>query len=106
MARVLKKTSNNEYLFGFVDDNGSIIDGLLEGTGHIVLHVDGNAITSTKMSFTSRSWHTVALSYGKGKNFAERIIPPFERCEYLKEHFGTLYTSFLLDERVVPFLED
>ena len=41
------------------------------------------------------------------KNFAERIIPPFEQGKkYLKEHFGTLYTSFLLDERVVPFLED
>ena len=26
--------------------------------------------------------------------------------KYLKEHFGTLYTSFLLDEGVVPFLED
>ncbi|MBO5773030.1 MAG: DUF4304 domain-containing protein [Clostridia bacterium] len=41
------------------------------------------------------------------KNLAERIIPPFEQGKkYLKEHFGTLYTSFLLDERVVPFLED
>ena len=41
------------------------------------------------------------------KNFAERIIPPFEQGKkYLKKHFGTLYTSFLLDERVVPFLED
>lgn len=41
------------------------------------------------------------------KNFVERIISPFEQGKkYLKEHFGTLYTSFLLDERVVPFLED
>lgn len=40
-------------------------------------------------------------------NFYERIKPPFEQGKkYLKEHFGTLYTSFLLDERVVPFLED
>ena len=40
-------------------------------------------------------------------NFIERIIPPFkEGKKYLLKHFGTLYTSFLLDERVVPFLED
>lgn len=41
------------------------------------------------------------------KNFAERIIPPFEQGKkYLKEHFGTLYTSLLFDERFMPFLED
>ena len=41
------------------------------------------------------------------KNFAERIIPPFEQGKkYLKELFGTLYTSLLFDERVMPFLED
>lgn len=41
------------------------------------------------------------------KNFVGSIIPPFEQGKkYIKEHFGTLYTSFLLDERVVPFLED
>ena len=41
------------------------------------------------------------------KNFNERIIPPFkEGKKYLLKHFGTLYTSFLLDERVMPFLED
>lgn len=40
-------------------------------------------------------------------NFRERIIPPFkEGKKYLLKHFGTLYTSFLLDERVMPFLED
>ena len=38
------------------------------------------------------------------KNFAERIIPPFEQGKKIFKR--TLYTSFLLDERVVPFLED
>ena len=41
------------------------------------------------------------------KNFDERIIPPFKLGKkYLKEHFGTLYTSFLPNERVLPFLEN
>lgn len=40
-------------------------------------------------------------------NFCERIIPPFnEGKKYLLKHFGTLYTSFLLDERVMPYLKD
>ena len=40
-------------------------------------------------------------------NFYEIIKPPFEQGKkYLKEHFGTLYTSFFLDERILPFLED
>ena len=41
------------------------------------------------------------------ENFKERIIPPFiEGKQYLLKHFGKLYTSFLLDERVIPFLKD
>ena len=68
MARVMKTTSNNEYLFGFIDTNGSKIDVLLEGADNIVLYVNGNVVTSTRMSFTSNTWHTVALSYGKGTN--------------------------------------
>ena len=68
MARVLKTTSNNEYLFGFIDTNGSKIDVLLEGAGNIVLYVNGNVVTSTRMSFSRNTWHTVALSYGKGTN--------------------------------------
>ena len=40
-------------------------------------------------------------------NFYERIKLPFEEGKkYLLKHFGTLYTSFLLDERVIPFLEN
>lgn len=68
MARVLKITSNNEYLFGFVDTNGDKFDVLLEGTGHIVLYVNGNVVTSTRMSFSPWTWHTVGISYGKGAN--------------------------------------
>jgi len=68
MARVLKISSNNEYLFGFVDTNGDKFDVLLEGTGHIVLYVNGNVVTSTRMSFSSDTWHTVGISYGKGTN--------------------------------------
>lgn len=68
MARVLKTSSNNEYLFGFVDTNGDKFDVLLEGSGYIVLHVNGNVVASTRMSFSRNTWHTVALSYGKGTN--------------------------------------
>ena len=40
-------------------------------------------------------------------NFDERIKPPFEEGKkYLLKHFGTLYSSFLPDERVMPLLED
>lgn len=40
-------------------------------------------------------------------NFRERILPPFqEGKKYLREHFGTLYVTFLPKERVWPFLED
>ena len=40
-------------------------------------------------------------------NFKERIKPPFERGkQYLLDHFGTLYTSFLDNEKVMPLLEN
>jgi hypothetical protein len=39
-------------------------------------------------------------------NFNERIKPPFEKGkQYLLEHFGTLYTSFLNDEIIKPLLQ-
>ena len=40
-------------------------------------------------------------------NFQERIIPPFrEGKKYLLKHYGTLYTSFLFDEKIMPLLLD
>ena len=68
MARVLKTSINNEYLFGLVDTNGDKIDVYLEASGYMLLFVNGNRIGSTQMSFTTNTWHTVALSYGKGEN--------------------------------------
>ena len=68
MARVFKTTTNNEYLFGLVDNNGEKIDVLLEGGNSIVMYVNGSVVTSTRMSFSPSTWHTVAISYGKGEN--------------------------------------
>ena len=40
-------------------------------------------------------------------NYSKIIKPPFEEGKkYFLEHFRTLYTTFLRDERIRPFLEN
>ena len=40
-------------------------------------------------------------------NFKERIMPPFiEGKQYLLKNFGTLYTTFLPQEKILPLLKD
>ena len=68
VAKVLKTSSDEECVFSFIDENYDRFDVILESTGYIGLSINGSIVSSTRMVFSSDTWHTVGISYGKGDN--------------------------------------